>query len=325
MKTKLVLSILLPACITSHAQNLVPNPDFELTNQIFCSWTFSAADFDSSTVFWNSPTNGTPDIHSTLIQNNCPLFHPNSTYFGCVNGSQMPHSGNIFAGYYPRCADFTITGYREYLQVRLTSPMVPGTVYAVELYVSLGDNSHYATNNFGIGFSTSYTFVNTQFALGYTPRKNFTQVITDTINWVQLKDTILAIQPYEYIIIGNFFNDANTTMISVDSTACFDRTYYYVDDVSIYVDSTVSIQEAQLNKDMIVYTYPNPFSGALNIKINSSQPSEIILSDMVSRQVLREKLTNSVSINTEHLSKGVYVYEIRNEQGIIRKGKVVKE
>ena len=47
--------------------------------------------------------------------------------------------------------------------------------------------------------------------------------------------------------------------------------------------------------------------------------------DIASRKLLQQKFTNAVSLNTEQLAKGVYLYEVRNKNGVIKKGKVVKD
>jgi hypothetical protein len=40
---------------------------------------------------------------------------------------------------------------------------------------------------------------------------------------------------------------------------------------------------------------------------------------------LQPTLINSASVNTAELSKGIYFYEIRNKDSVVKKGKVVKE
>ncbi len=224
--------LLICTCIVqvATAQNLVPNGDFEITGTVPCDWSLSPADFNNATSHWNSPTESTPDIHSTLISSNCTNHHPNSTA-SCTNGSQMPHSGNFFAGFYTY---INTSNYREYLQVKLSSPMIPGAKYYVELYVSLGESSQYATN-IGVGFSTSPTNTPTIYELGYSPQILFSNPVTDTDNWVLLRDSIEPTQPYEYIIIGNFFNNIGTNTVFVNPITCWDPTYYYCDDVSIYM------------------------------------------------------------------------------------------
>ncbi|HKR04241.1 MAG TPA: T9SS type A sorting domain-containing protein [Bacteroidia bacterium] len=75
---------------------------------------------------------------------------------------------------------------------------------------------------------------------------------------------------------------------------------------------------------------PNPFSNEINISSTANDLSEIILYDITSRKLLQQTFTGSASINTSQLSKGIYLYEVRNNpdsyrDGIIKKGKVVKE
>jgi hypothetical protein len=133
------------------SQNLVVNPDFEIFGVVPCGWTNSPVDFANATSGWTSPTGATPDIFSTLINSACTNFLPHSTSTSS-NGWQSPHSGDIFGGFYTQVG---LSTWREYLQAQLMQPMVVGEAYRVSLYISLGDNSQFATNNIGIGFSTS--------------------------------------------------------------------------------------------------------------------------------------------------------------------------
>lgn len=70
---------------------------------------------------------------------------------------------------------------------------------------------------------------------------------------------------------------------------------------------------------------PNPFSDKLNFTINNKEHSEIILYDIASRKLMQQKFLNTVSLNTSHLAKGIYLYEMRNANRVIKKGKVVKQ
>jgi uncharacterized protein YpmB len=77
------------------------------------------------------------------------------------------------------------------------------------------------------------------------------------------------------------------------------------------------------NESMVIY--PNPMQDKLNIETLNNGVSEIILYDIASRKILQQKFTNSVTLNTEQLAKGIYIYEVRNKNGMIKKGKVVKD
>jgi hypothetical protein len=71
--------------------------------------------------------------------------------------------------------------------------------------------------------------------------------------------------------------------------------------------------------------FPNPFNDKLNITVSSNTISEIFLYDISSRQLMQQKFINSVSLNTVQLAKGIYIYEVRDRNGLCKKGKVVKE
>jgi hypothetical protein len=81
----------------------------------------------------------------------------------------------------------------------------------------------------------------------------------------------------------------------------------------------------QLNKVNTTTLFPNPFNDKLNVLMNEKNEAEIILYDMHSRKILQHRFINSLSLCTGQLAKGVYIYEVRNKNGIIQNGKVVKE
>lgn len=70
--------------------------------------------------------------------------------------------------------------------------------------------------------------------------------------------------------------------------------------------------------------FPNPFNNKIEIKNENNKVSEVILFDITARKMLQQKFTNSVSLNTEQLAKGIYVYEVRCGSDVCKKGKLVK-
>lgn len=74
-----------------------------------------------------------------------------------------------------------------------------------------------------------------------------------------------------------------------------------------------------------VTVYPNPFKDKIDVGNENNMQLEIILFDINSRKMLQLKFTTSVSLNTEQLAKGLYLYEVRDKNGLCKKGKVVKE
>jgi len=87
---------------------------------------------------------------------------------------------------------------------------------------------------------------------------------------------------------------------------------------------TTGIDETTIYEDDL-NVFPNPFSDRINITSNNKDVSEFILYDIASRKILTQSFVNSTSINTEQLVKGIYLYEVHNKNGVIEKGKVVKQ
>ncbi len=77
--------------------------------------------------------------------------------------------------------------------------------------------------------------------------------------------------------------------------------------------------------DEVIILYPNPVIDKLNIQISNYEQTEIILYDLSSRKFLQQTFTNSTTINIEQLAKGMYLYTVRNRNGIIKNGRVIKE
>jgi gliding motility-associated-like protein len=219
--------------LQAKSQNLVPNPSFENTISLPCGYVNYPSDFNNAIYNWVMPTAGTSDIFSTLTPPYCALSAFSTNPY--TRGIQVPRTGTNMAGFFCYGVD-GIPNYREYLEVPLISPLIIGKTYYVEMYVSASDRMHYAINNIGMYFSTNLiTLPGTYTTLSYTPQVKSNSVITDTINWVKISGTFTATTAAEYLMIGNFYDDANTTMqIKNNNTASIAiGAYYYVDDVSV--------------------------------------------------------------------------------------------
>ena len=76
-----------------------------------------------------------------------------------------------------------------------------------------------------------------------------------------------------------------------------------------------------------ITVYPNPFTGQLNIKSedNRSRIKEIKLLDIQANVVRKIELMESkYTMSTKHLSNGIYILEIRMENGNVVRKKVIK-
>ena len=188
----LLLSLVgLSAASTLSAQNLVPNPSFELNSG--CPTLPSQINLVNS---WTKPNTGSPDYMHTCATGT--IVHiPNNMW-----GSQNARTGNAYAHLlvFPPALNF-----REYIQAQLTSPLVAGKTYVVTYYVSRCDNTRYAIQNMGAHLSVNALGPYANFAnINVVPQVAHGSIITDHTNWTKIEGEIVATGGEKFITLGNF-------------------------------------------------------------------------------------------------------------------------
>lgn len=218
MKQKTVLSFTLLLVVVNvslgQAQNLVPNPSFEVLDS--CPKVFGEVHKLKN---WQN-FHYTPDLFHECATTKYVKIPVN--FFG----QQTPSSGKGYAG---------ITVYHqkypnEVIGVKLKQPLKPGVIYEARIKVSLAERySRYATNNLGFLFTNE-------------PRKAYNskkvhvkalEVISETKEWVTIGGTFIPDKTYQYMMIGNFFDHESTTRQEVNPTVKYPASYYYIDDVYV--------------------------------------------------------------------------------------------
>lgn len=187
--------------------------------------------------------------------------------------------------------------------------------------------------------STEYLLYNFNLGLGDTLIHPYGGAVcsNDTAIVIQV-DSVLASDGYHRVLwfnsfaywiegigsINYFLSPCNVLCVSGnDQLLCMitDSGFSYPPGTSSCIVS-VNEQSALKNKADIT---PNPFTANLTAIINNNDPSQITLYDLTSRKILQQSFNNTTSINTTALSKGLYLYEVRNKNGVIKKGKLVKD
>lgn len=302
------------------AQNLVPNPDFELRDSASCG-IFSSTDLDLALAGWYSPTSGSPDAFFTDIDVTCWNYQPTSAYPGPIGlkGEQLPRSGNSMVGIFA----YTIASFnqREYLQTELSSALIPTGKYVVECYVSLGDYTEFASN--GVGFylsNSSLTALNDQ-VLAVTPQYAESAVISETQNWVRVFDTLTVTDAFQYLTIGNFSTDAATSVLANPTSSGEPGTYgayYFVDDVRVervFGDPTSSIKELNESNVRIL---PNPASNEIHIVFRDGyQMVQVELIDGQGNNVwsTNDRFTER-TIDISQFEDGIYFIRVQGASGV---------
>ncbi len=294
-------------------QNLVPNPSFE--NIISCPYNFNQFNLVAS---WINPTIGTPDYF-----NQCTTF-PGINVPNNIWGYQPARSGVGYPGIFLYQDGYT--NVREFLEVELDSVLQTDSCYRFEMYVNLGNLCIWTCDNIGAYFSdTLITGINNYFPLPYTPQiNNLAGTVFDTLNWTLVSGEFLATGGEKFLIIGNYDNDAITNPVITNAGGLQHNCFVYIEDVSIaqIPQCSTGINEPQESKSVSIF--PNPMSDKIHINLNKNEYAEILIYNIAAQILLRKSFIHSATLSTEQLSKGIYFYEVRNINGVIGKGKVVK-
>lgn len=278
------------------------NPSFETYTLCPSGINSGSPDQVSRASGWFSSL-GTPEYFNSCASFNSDVSVPNNKL-----GSQMASTGNAYCGFIPYGG-----GYREILSQKLSSNLVIGQKYFLSMRVSRPGNLSYwgiAINKLGIKLSTlnstSYGSINNS-AHMFT-----SSIITDSTNWILIRGTLIADSSYQYINVGNFFDDVNTNTISLGpSGAC----YYYVDDICLAADSSLCFSTIDYLSEFIMKPkfniYPNPFVDIINVENNI--PYDLLVFDMIGEVVFREENISipKKSICTKSLPSGVYFIKIK--------------
>ncbi len=284
--------------LTSFAQtNLIQNGDFE--NNI-CPTGFGQI---GNAIGWSSPTDGTPELFSS-----CATLSAISVP-GNLGGWQQAHSSNSYAG----INSFQQINYREYIQNELIDTLQAGKKYILTFNVSLGEVGSYANNSIGALFSD--TLLSMQLNATTIPLaplfENTGIALTDTGNWQTICDTIIATGGEKFVSIGCFRNDDSVDTIS--SVGSFPKAYYFIDDVSLYEDTTTSINEYKKNK---LDCYPNPFINNVYFNLDSYRSFGCTVYNLMGEKVFEQKIYNERFIDLSNLGTGIYLLELKNEKQI---------
>jgi OOP family OmpA-OmpF porin len=220
-----IFSILLLGAISnvSVAQNLVPNPSFEVHTG--CPTGFSEITLATP---WFQATAGTCDYF-----NSCNQFGTGVP----VNafGTEAALGGDAYAGVIGYIDGL---GFREYLEVKLLSPLDPGVTYFVSFYVSLAEDAGWNIDSIGAYFQAGPVNASVEDLL-LTPQvasPTGTQ-LDNTSGWTLVTGSFVAVGGEDHMVIGNFLSDLATNQVSLGTNDR--RAYYYVDQVS--VDTVVAV------------------------------------------------------------------------------------
>ncbi len=314
MKVLSIVLVLVFNIISTKAQNLILNGSFETQNACCGSiadappWvpaSFASPPlFDSASTF--NPYYGVPHNLDSLL------------------GYQFARSGHAYAAIVVYWDSILL---RTYLGYPLTNNLIAGKTYCFEFFVNLCNNSRYGINSIGAYFSNSPIYCSTNSCLfNFVPQiKNpINRILLDTLSWTAISGCYLAVGDEKYITIGNFVTDSLVLKDTSRSISSINySTLYYIDDVSLYEDSSNAITE--LSKNLSVSLSPNP--AANTIRIISGEQLELfdlkVYNNTGTQVFFQQGVRPNEAINVEALFNGFYYYIIATEKGEFATGKFV--
>ena len=94
---------------------------------------------------------------------------------------------------------------------------------------------------------------------------------------------------------------------------------------SLFISSPWGSGIKTSNKISPAVFYPNPITNKTQLTVPDFIPSQIIIYNLQGRECMRQSFNHSIILNMESLPKGIYFYQIMNEEGAVYNGKILKE
>ncbi|MCF6132391.1 T9SS type A sorting domain-containing protein [Flavobacterium wongokense] len=313
MKQKLHYLILLFLPTFFYSQNVIYNGSFE-TNMIL---PYAEGQYYWCNGWDNCDGGGSPDY-----------FHMNGTGYGKMPDTYAstvhPQHGNAVMGI--SIYESTHPNFREYLTAGWDNPLVVGQTYQLSFYISNGNApikyGGLGTDHFSVALTTTPLqqggVFNSDPITTVIPQYTYNGILYSN-SWQLLSYQFVADQPYQYITFGSFVNDTSMQIQQFSTAITNACAYYYIDNVNLSIPLSIEEQE----NAAAIQLYQNTTTGNLTIESNNDIISELMIYDLNGRLLIQKSYSRSTTISTDSLSKGIYIYSIKQENGNRKQGKIL--
>jgi hypothetical protein len=303
--------------------NLVPNPGFEDT--LRCATQINQ--FQGYVKNWMG-------VNNDYFNDSCDV--PNLGVPANLWGYQYTHSGLAMAGTTTIYLDSFASTYnaREYIYAQLTDTLTGGKKYFVSFYVDGANNTVYTCNDFGASFTVNPLSLNhlVQHIVPQIQNDPINNPLTDTAGWTQVKGWFIASGGEKYITLGNFTPDSlchiRYQRQAPNNTYDWRFAYYYIDDISVTLDTTAAgiVTLSAPKADVRVYPTPNDGNMTVDYVLQNTHEARFELYDLCGKLIDSRMLDPNkpnLSVSENDLSKGVYIYHVIADKANLTSGKIV--
>lgn len=285
--------------------NLVSNPSFE---NVTCCPTQCNALINNCVIGWSNPTGNSPDYFNSCSVTSCRT--PSNSY-----GYQTPRTGGAYAGIYIYLA----TNQKEYVQNKLADSLFPGIRYCVEFYVSPVEFYYNVSSCLEVYLTDTLTQITSVSFINAMPQiqNPFSNIISDTSNWIKVSGSFIALGGEKYITIGCFKPDNQMNIDSVPWGGSY-PVYYYIDDVSVYRCDT--IPPPVPIPSTVLYPSPNNGEFTLQYYLQPESGGDIEIYNMLGQIIYRKELDYTKYVENfvlPQLPGGVYWVSVKENDNEI--------
>lgn len=226
-------------------QNLVPNESFETIRRPSERWIRDNSQFKAFMSEWHSPNQGSPDVlHVDYLSKLIPS-RPNVE----IN-THKPRTGNVMSGIKTYGCERRTQHCKEYLQIRLKTPLIPGVHYYGEFWVNPISTS-VRVHDIGMAFVDSARWQ--PFKLGIydiLPSVEQEEILEAPVNeWIKISGEFEVNNLSNFLIIGSFQEDNYIMNEKLEGGLPY--SYYLIDDVLVKPLEPILLQDSIANNQKL--------------------------------------------------------------------------
>lgn len=278
--------------ISASAQNLVPDPGFEITTD-----GCESEGVQLPLQYWINPNAATPDLITT---SDCGGYLSDEWLF--TYGFPYPFEGNNYAGLFTASYELDIQA-RDYLTTTLITSLEAGSTYEVSFYLARMIFSDYLSDRFGVYFSEEIPWHSESFEImEVEPQLELSGEFMDPEwnEWILVSFNYVAEGNENYLTIGNFRDVPPTLYFDLNTNSSGGDAYYLFDMVS--VESVTSIKGQSQDERHFILN-----GSELNIQV---QLDNVVVMDYQGRIISNlSNVQSGNSINLGQISAGIYLVQ----------------